>query len=96
MAAPAQGMAQAMAHATAYAAVPRTRTGARPKVQSAAERLEEGRKAIAAESRRRIEEALAKRLGGPVRPFIGHDALGAGTPVPEVPAGVLAASRRDA
>lgn len=47
-----------------------------------------GRKAIAAESRRRIEEALARRLGGPVRPFVGHDALAAGAPVPEVPAGI--------
>ena len=47
-----------------------------------------GRKAIAAESRRRIEDALARELGAPVRPFVGHDALAAGTPVPEMPAGV--------
>ncbi|MBX9814573.1 MAG: 1-acyl-sn-glycerol-3-phosphate acyltransferase [Sphingomonas sp.] len=47
-----------------------------------------GRKAIAAESRRRIEEALARRLGAPARDFLGHDALGAGAPVPGVPAGV--------
>ena len=47
-----------------------------------------GRKAIAAESRRRIEEALAHELGAPARPFVGHDALAAGTPVPELPAGV--------
>jgi lyso-ornithine lipid O-acyltransferase len=32
-----------------------------------------GRKAIAAESRRRIEAALAERLGGPVPAFVGHD-----------------------
>ena len=53
-----------------------------------------GRKAIAAESRRRIEEALAKRLGGPARAFAGHDAIAQGTPVPEMPAGAMAASRR--
>lgn len=47
-----------------------------------------GRKAIAAESRRRIEEALARELGAPARPFVGHDALAAGTAVPELPAGV--------
>lgn len=32
-----------------------------------------GRKAIAAESRRRIEEALAARVGEPLMPFRGHD-----------------------
>lgn len=32
-----------------------------------------GRKAIAAESRRRIEEALATRVGEPLMPFRGHD-----------------------
>lgn len=47
-----------------------------------------GRKAIAAESRRRIEEALAAELGAPVRPFIGHDALAEGAPVPPIPPGV--------
>lgn len=31
-----------------------------------------GRKAIAAESRRRIEAALVAATGGPLRPFIGH------------------------
>ena len=31
-----------------------------------------GRKAIAAESRRRIEEALVAATGGPLRPFTGH------------------------
>lgn len=33
-----------------------------------------GRKAIAAESRHRIETALAEVLGGPVPPFAGHEA----------------------
>lgn len=33
-----------------------------------------GRKAINAEARRRIEEALADALGRPVEPFVGHDA----------------------
>jgi len=32
-----------------------------------------GRKAIAAESRRRIQEALEKALGHPLEPFVGHD-----------------------
>lgn len=32
-----------------------------------------GRKAIAAESRHRIEEALVVRLGAPLRPFTGHE-----------------------
>ncbi|HTG38875.1 lysophospholipid acyltransferase family protein [Sphingomonas sp.] len=32
-----------------------------------------GRKAIAAEARRRIEEAFRVRTGGPLEPFIGHD-----------------------
>jgi 1-acyl-sn-glycerol-3-phosphate acyltransferase len=36
-----------------------------------------GRKAIAAESRRRIEAALAQVIGGPVPAFIGHDAWAA-------------------
>lgn len=45
-----------------------------------------GRKAIAAESRRRIEEALARHLGSWPRSFIGHDAMAEGTPVPEIPA----------
>lgn len=31
-----------------------------------------GRKAIAAESRRRIEEALVRTIGHPLRPFTGH------------------------
>lgn len=31
-----------------------------------------GRKAIAAESRRRIETALVEAIGGPLRPFTGH------------------------
>ncbi|MGK6354910.1 lysophospholipid acyltransferase family protein [Sphingomonas sp. DT-207] len=36
-----------------------------------------GRKAIAAESRRRIEEALARALGGPLRPFrFAENAIG--------------------
>lgn len=47
-----------------------------------------GRKAIAAESRRRIDEALAVELKGPVRPFIGHDAIAAGAPVPPIPLGI--------
>ncbi|MFM9829304.1 MAG: lysophospholipid acyltransferase family protein [Sphingomonas sp.] len=36
-----------------------------------------GRKAINAEARRRIEEALARTLGHPLRPFPGHDVLAA-------------------
>lgn len=36
-----------------------------------------GRKAIAAESRRRIEAALSRVMGGPVPAFIGHDAWAA-------------------
>lgn len=44
-----------------------------------------GRKAIAAESRRRIENALGARLGEPPRPFIGHDTLAQGAPVPMPP-----------
>lgn len=32
-----------------------------------------GRKAIAAESRRRIEEALVRQTGAPLHPFRGHD-----------------------
>jgi len=32
-----------------------------------------GRKAIAAESRHRIETAMAEQLGRPVTPFVGHD-----------------------
>lgn len=34
-----------------------------------------GRKAISAEARRRIAEAMARILGKPLRPFPGHDAL---------------------
>lgn len=37
-----------------------------------------GRKAIAAESRRRIEEALALEVGAPLVPFRGHDWWGKG------------------
>lgn len=37
-----------------------------------------GRKAIAAESQRRIGAALAALNGEPLRPFIGHDVLAAG------------------
>lgn len=47
-----------------------------------------GRKAIAAESRRRIELALARAIGSDVRPFIGHDALAAGEAVPPLPASI--------
>ena len=38
-----------------------------------------GRKAIAGESKRRIEVALAAVLGGPVPVFVGHEAWAAGT-----------------
>lgn len=52
-----------------------------------------GRKAVNAEARRRIEEALARRLGHPLRPFPGHDVLAqiaAGThpPLPHPAMGV--------
>ncbi|MCW3847988.1 1-acyl-sn-glycerol-3-phosphate acyltransferase [Sphingomonas sp. LB-2] len=43
-----------------------------------------GRKAIAAESRRRIEEALIKALGKPLRPF-AHDVAPVAYAAPEVP-----------
>jgi lyso-ornithine lipid O-acyltransferase len=37
-----------------------------------------GRKAIAAESRRRIGDAIEAWLGEPMRPFIGHEVLARG------------------
>lgn len=43
-----------------------------------------GRKAIAAESRRRIEEALVERLGKPLRPF-AHDVTMVGYEAPGAP-----------
>jgi lyso-ornithine lipid O-acyltransferase len=39
-----------------------------------------GRKAIAAEARRRIQEAFEARTGRPLVPFVGHDKWASGVP----------------
>jgi lyso-ornithine lipid O-acyltransferase len=51
-----------------------------------------GRKAIAAQARTRIAEALGMRLGHPAPLFIGHDAWAAGLPTPETASPVLTAA----
>jgi len=51
-----------------------------------------GRKAIAAQARTAIAEALGKRLGHPAPLFIGHDAWAAGLPEPETPSPEMSAA----
>lgn len=51
-----------------------------------------GRKAIAAQARTRISEALSEQLGHPCPLFIGHDAWAAGLTEAEIPSPVMGAA----